>query len=85
MRALVGRLSAGVGRPLARRASGVSSGGSQSPLKAVVFDMDGTLTQEGALDYTEMYRRAGAPPGCKNILEWVSTLDAAAVSRANEL
>ena len=25
-------------------------------LGAVVFDMDGTLTQEGALDYEEMYR-----------------------------
>jgi hypothetical protein len=25
-------------------------------LRAVVFDMDGTLTQEGALDYAEMYR-----------------------------
>ena len=53
-------------------------------MRAVVFDMDGTLTQEGALDYGEMYRRAGAPDGCTNILEWVETLDAAGQKRANE-
>jgi phosphoglycolate phosphatase-like HAD superfamily hydrolase len=66
------------------RAAGCSSGCPAPGLKAVVFDMDGTLTQEGALDYAEMYRRAGAPPGCKNILEWVETLDAAGVSGVKE-
>ena len=51
-------------------------------LRAVVFDMDGTLTQEGALDYAKMYTRAGAPAGCKNVLEWLETLDDAARDRA---
>jgi len=45
--------------------------------------MDGTLTREGALDYTAMYSRAGAPEGCKNILEWIETLDAAQQDKAN--
>ncbi|KAJ1489476.1 hypothetical protein T484DRAFT_1779816 [Baffinella frigidus] len=44
-------------------------------ISGVVFDMDGTLTREGALDYTAMYSRAGAPEGCKNILEWDLTSD----------
>mmetsp|Transcript_36311 Transcript_36311/g.53291 ORF Transcript_36311/g.53291 Transcript_36311/m.53291 type:complete len:228 (-) Transcript_36311:98-781(-) len=66
-------------RPACAGARLMSSG-----LRAVVFDMDGTLTQEGALDYAEMYRRAGAPAGCKNILEWVHTLDAAGQKKAND-
>ena len=78
MLALARSLRPVAGQTARRKGAGLSSG--HSLLKAVVFDMDGTLTQEGALDYAEMYRRAGAPSGCKNILEWVETLDATAVS-----
>eukprot|EP00961_Rhodomonas_salina_P178938 2414235-Rhodomonas_salina.1 len=43
------------------------------PLRGIVFDMDGTLTKEGSLDFDEMYRRAGKPAHEKNILVWVET------------
>jgi len=45
---------------------------------------DGTLTKEGALDYAAMYTRAGAPEGCKNILEWVESLDDGQRRKANQ-
>ena len=35
---------------------------STAPLrvKGIVWDMDGTLTKDGAIDFEEMYRRSGA-------------------------
>mmetsp|Transcript_44275 Transcript_44275/g.88870 ORF Transcript_44275/g.88870 Transcript_44275/m.88870 type:complete len:257 (+) Transcript_44275:3-773(+) len=53
---------------------GQASQDANAPLRGVVFDLDGTLTKEGSLDFDEMYRRAGKPPAEKNILAWVETL-----------
>ena len=38
-------------------------------IKGIVWDMDGTLTKDGAIDFEEMYRRSGAAAaGATNIL-----------------
>eukprot|EP00741_Cyanophora_paradoxa_P020388 tig00021254_g19679.t1 len=42
-------------------------------LRGVVFDMDGTLTCDGAIDFVEMRRRAGIPDG-HDILQYVHGL-----------
>lgn len=41
-------------------------------IRAVVFDMDGTLTQQGAIDFKRMRERIGAPHGI-DILEHVAS------------
>jgi HAD superfamily hydrolase (TIGR01549 family) len=41
-------------------------------VRAVVFDMDGTLTMGGAIDFAEIRRRLAIPPGAR-ILEHIAT------------
>mmetsp|Transcript_19702 Transcript_19702/g.32298 ORF Transcript_19702/g.32298 Transcript_19702/m.32298 type:complete len:80 (+) Transcript_19702:86-325(+) len=36
---------------------------SRLPLKGIVFDMDGTLTKDGAIDFADMRKRANIPEG----------------------
>lgn len=56
-----------VGRPL-------SSG---APLRAVLFDFDGTLTRPGHLDFDEIRAAVGCPPG-RSILGYIEGLEDAA-------
>lgn len=42
-------------------------------LRGIVFDMDGTLTLDGAIDFLEMRRRAKIPPG-QDILAHIASL-----------
>jgi phosphoglycolate phosphatase-like HAD superfamily hydrolase len=43
------------------------------PYDCITFDMDGTLTADGAIDFEEMRSRACIPPG-SDILQHISTL-----------
>ncbi len=43
------------------------------PYDCITFDMDGTLTADGAIDFEEMRSRARIPPG-SDILHYISTL-----------
>jgi hydrogenase expression/formation protein HypE len=42
-------------------------------LQAVLFDLDGTLTRPGALDFPAIKREVGCPPGSL-VLEWIEAL-----------
>ena len=42
-------------------------------VKGVIFDMDGTLTEPGAIDFKEMYARTGLDPKGGDILTQVAT------------
>ncbi len=46
-------------------------------LRAVLFDLDGTLTRPGALDFPAIKREVGCPPGSL-VLEWIEALPAGA-------
>jgi HAD superfamily hydrolase (TIGR01549 family) len=46
------------------------------PYDCITFDMDGTLTADGAIDFQEMRSRARIPPG-SDILQHISTLSGA--------
>jgi HAD superfamily hydrolase (TIGR01549 family) len=47
----------------------------------ITFDMDGTLTEDGAIDFHEMRSRARIPPG-SDILQHISTLSGSERERA---
>ncbi len=51
------------------------------PIKAVLFDFDGTLTRSGALDFAVIREALGCPQGVP-ILEFIKTLDNAASRQA---
>jgi len=55
------------------------SGRSPRPfrLRAVLFDLDGTLTRPGALDFAAIKREVGCPPDSL-VLEWIEALPAGA-------
>jgi len=42
-------------------------------LLAVVFDLDGTLSRPGAIDFLRLRARLAMPPSHPDILEWVKT------------
>jgi len=46
-------------------------------LRAVLFDLDGTLTRPGALDFAAVKREVGCPPDSL-VLEWIEALPAGA-------
>ncbi len=46
-------------------------------LRGVLFDLDGTLTRPGALDFPAIKREVGCPPGSL-VLEWIEALPAGA-------
>jgi len=48
---------------------------SRLPLKGIVFDMDGTLTKDGAIDFADMRKRANIPEG-SDILKYIHSLPA---------
>lgn len=43
-----------------------------TPTYGVLFDMDGTLTEPGGIDFGEMYTRTGFTPGSGDIVSWVN-------------
>lgn len=53
------------------------------PVRAVIFDLDGTLTESG-LDFPAMKREAGCPPD-RPFLEFMNGVDAATRRRAEEI
>ena len=58
---------------------------SARPVRAVLFDFDGTLTLPGHLDFAEIRRAIGCPPGA-SLLGYIESLpDAAARERASEI
>ena len=54
---------------LRARASAMLSGGRRR-LRAVVFDLDGTLTAPGAIDFARLRSRLGMPARHPDILQW---------------
>ena len=66
-----------------RSHAAVMSSSASAPLRydCVTFDMDGTLTQDGAIDFQEMRARACIPPG-SDILQHISTLSGAELERS---
>lgn len=55
------------------------------PVRAVLFDFDGTLTLPGHLDFAEIRRAIGCPPAA-SLLGYIESLpDAAARERASEI
>lgn len=46
-------------------------------IRGVVFDMDGTITHVGAIDFAAMRRRVGVPPG-HDIIAWIDAQPEAA-------
>jgi hydrogenase expression/formation protein HypE len=49
-----------------------------SPIRAVLFDFDGTLTEPGAIDFEAIRRAVGCPPD-QLILEYIQGLPDPAV------
>jgi hydrogenase expression/formation protein HypE len=50
------------------------------PLRAVLFDFDGTLTRPGAIDFCALRRQVGCPPGTP-VLEYIARLPDARLRR----
>ena len=44
------------------------------PTIGVIFDMDGTLTEPGAIDFSEMYRRTGFVAGTGDLVSMVNAV-----------
>lgn len=59
--------------PRANLIQGGARGGAGGPL-GVIFDMDGTLTEAGAIDFPAMHARSGLPRGTKDILTAIRSL-----------
>jgi phosphoglycolate phosphatase-like HAD superfamily hydrolase len=51
---------------------GERGSGSGGGIRGVIFDMDGTITHVGAIDFAAMRRRAGVPKG-EDIIGWIDT------------
>ncbi len=58
---------------------------SARPIRAVLFDFDGTLTLPGHLDFAEIRRAIGCPPGASLLGHIESLDDSAARERASEI
>eukprot|EP01041_Mallomonas_annulata_P007549 gene7549-15468_t len=56
----------------------------QGPLTGVIFDMDGTLTEAGAIDFEALYRRTGLQRG-KDILSQIALLPLEQQGEANRI
>jgi len=57
------------------------AGESSSAIAGIVFDMDGCLTKQGAIDFAEMRRRAQIPPKA-DILKHIASLPAEESARS---
>jgi beta-phosphoglucomutase-like phosphatase (HAD superfamily) len=44
------------------------------PTIGIIFDMDGTLTEPGAIDFSEMYRRTGFVAGTGDLVSMVNAV-----------
>ena len=47
---------------------------SNVPTIGIIFDMDGTLTEPGAIDFSEMYRRTGFVAGTGDLVSMVNAV-----------
>jgi hypothetical protein len=45
-----------------------------APVVGVIFDMDGTLTEPGAINFAAMYERIGLTKGKGDIIHWCSVV-----------
>ncbi|KAJ8907060.1 hypothetical protein NDN08_003543 [Rhodosorus marinus] len=71
---------AGLVRSSKRRVASMTAE-SSSVIAGIVFDMDGCLTKQGAIDFAEMRRRAQIPPKA-DILKHIASLPAEESSRS---
>ncbi len=55
-----------------------------TPIKAIVFDFDGTITEPGSLNFTKIREEVGCPEGV-SILHYIETLDGQSAERAVEI
>lgn len=58
--------------------------GKRRSIRGVVFDMDGTLTVDGLIDFPALKRAAGCPPGV-DVLAYLASLAGAERKKAEQV